>query len=531
MLRQEVYADDAGPNATPEQIERARTPYTVTEQNFTIRALQPRGANRHAVFFTHAREAIRYHYERNPADPRIQHALTLEVDDYGNVLKQAAIGYGRRTQIRVVDKQGNVQQVPNPGLTGLQTAAQAKQTTPLLTCTENRVTNAIETAATRRNPLPCEALTFELTGYAATGPAGRFQGSDLVEPDPAAPGRLRHKFAAPEVTYEATATGNQRRRPIEWLRTLYRQDDLASLLPLGELPLLALPGESYKLAFTPGLLTQVFQRPLAGQPPEALLPNPAAVLGGQAGNRGGYVQSQTLKADGRFPATDTDDHWWIPSGQSFFSTNAADNAATESTQARQHFFLPRRYRDPFGQDAFVDFDANDLLMIETRDALGNRVTVEANDYRVLQPRLVSDPNRNQTEVAFDTLGMVVGTAVMGKAPPATAEGDTLAGFVADPTQAQLDAFFGAVDPHTNAPRCCETPPRASSTTSTVFAARSRPSPTTRRSGNPPAPQRSPVKLMREPRCRRRVSRSSSAFPTPTASAAKSRRRSRPSQRR
>ena len=80
-----------------EQIQRARTPYTVTEQNFTIRALQPRGANRHAVFFTHAREAISYHYERNPADPRIQHALTLEVDDYGNVLKQAAIGYGRRT--------------------------------------------------------------------------------------------------------------------------------------------------------------------------------------------------------------------------------------------------------------------------------------------------------------------------------------------------------------------------------------------------------------------------------------------------
>src|SRR5262249_22302279 len=78
---QEIYADDADhPGATPEQIQRARTPYTITEQNFTIRALQPRGANRHAVFFTHAREAISYHYERNPADPRIQHALTLEVD-------------------------------------------------------------------------------------------------------------------------------------------------------------------------------------------------------------------------------------------------------------------------------------------------------------------------------------------------------------------------------------------------------------------------------------------------------------------
>ena len=74
---------------------------------------------------------------------------------------------------------------------------------------------------------------------------------------------------------------------------------------------------------------------------------------------------------------------------------------------------------------------------------------------MLQPRLVSDPNRNQTEVAFDTLGMVVGTAVMGKPQPAPVEGDSLAGFVADLTQAQLDGFFDAADPHADrAPRCC-----------------------------------------------------------------------------
>ena len=114
MLRQEIYADDAGPDATPEQILRARTPYTVTEQNFTVRTLQPRGANRHAVFFTHALEAISYHYERNAADPRIQHALTLEVDAYGNVLKQAAIGYGRRTQIQSSTQRGMFNLCPTP---------------------------------------------------------------------------------------------------------------------------------------------------------------------------------------------------------------------------------------------------------------------------------------------------------------------------------------------------------------------------------------------------------------------------------
>ncbi len=450
MLRQEVYADDAGPGATADQVQRARTPYTVTEQSFGIRTVQRRESNRHAVFFSHAREVISFHYERNPADARIQHALTLEVDAYGNVLKEAAIGYGRRATIRVVDAQGQVQQVSNPGLAGLTASDQTRQTTALLTYTENLVTNPLELAGTHRTPRLCEALTFELTGYEPTGPAGRFQAADLVEPDPDAAGRLRHKFTD-QVAYEAAATANPCRRPIEWLRTLFRSDDLSSLLPLGVLHPLGLPGESYKLALTPGLLAQVFERPRAGQAPEALLPDPASVLGGQAGHQGGYLRAQTLEAAGRFPASDVDDHWWIPAGQSFFTANPGDSAAAELAQARQHFFLPRRHRDPFGQDAFVDFDTHDLLMVETRDALGNRVTVDANDYRVLQPRRVSDPNRNQTEVAFDTLGLVAGSAVMGKPLPAPVEGDSLAGFVTDLTPTQIDDFFEATDPHAGAP--------------------------------------------------------------------------------
>jgi hypothetical protein len=271
MLRQEVYADDAGPNATPEQIERAHTPYTVTEQNFTIRALQPRGTNCHAVFLTHAHEAISYHYERNPADPRIQHALTLEVDDYGNVLKQAAIGYGRRQYLRTLEPSGAVKLVPNPALTGFEEADKTKQITPLLTYTENRVTNAIESSDTHRNPLPCEAVTFELTGYTASGPEIgpapdpeigsapdpdqrilRYLASDFVESDPAMPGRLRHKFTAPDVAYEATAAGYQRRRPIECLRTLYRRDDMTGLLRLGELHPLALPARKLQAGLHPG---------------------------------------------------------------------------------------------------------------------------------------------------------------------------------------------------------------------------------------------------------------------------------------
>jgi len=450
MLRRELYAEDAGPGATAAQAERAATPYTVTEQAFNVCLLQPQGPNLHASFLAHPREAVSYRYERNPADPRVQHTLTLEVDAYGNVLKEAAVGYARRTAITVTDGHGQAAEVPNPGLATLTEADRARQTTTLVTYTESRVTNAIETAGAHRTPRPCEMIMFELTGYTPTGPGGRFQPTDLVEPDPGAAGRLRHRFAD-EVRYEARVTAQPCRRPVRWLRTLYRRDDLTGLLPLGELQSRGLPGESYRLAFTPGLLAQVFQRPRsAGQPPEALLPDPASVLGGPAGECGGYVQSQTLKADRRFPSSDADGLWWRPTGRSFFTPRPGDSATAELRRARQHFFLPRRYRDPFAQDTIAHFDRYDLLLAGTRDALGNRVTVNANDYRVLQPRLVSDPNRNRREVAYDALGLVTGTAVMGKPAPAPTEGDSLAGFAADLTRAQLDGFFAAADPHTAA---------------------------------------------------------------------------------
>ena len=57
------------------------------------------GRDRHAVFFTHARETVDFHYERNPDDPRIvSHDVVLEVDAYGNVALRR--GRLRRTHSR-----------------------------------------------------------------------------------------------------------------------------------------------------------------------------------------------------------------------------------------------------------------------------------------------------------------------------------------------------------------------------------------------------------------------------------------------
>ncbi len=402
ILRQEVYALDG--------TDESDRPYSASERNYTIEVLQPQGPNLYAVFFSHPRETIDFHYERKlfqvvgntladphtpppnareMADPRVTHALTLAVDTFGNVLQSVAVGYGRR----YVD----------PALT---LADQTKQGTTLSTYTENTYTNAILETDTYRAPLPAEASAFELIQIQPDGTqsdvTNLFRFSE-IQPKVQAASDGQHDLLYEDLHPTGLQAGQHYRRLIERVRTFYRPDDMGatagdakSLLPLGVVESLALSGSSYKLAFTPGLLSQVYQRGQA-----ALLSNPASVLGSVGVDAGGYVD------------LDGDGHWWIPSGRMFYLPAVA-TPQQERTQALQHFFLPRRFEDPFGNSSSVDYDTpHNLLVVRTVDAVANTVAA-ANDYRVFQPALLTDPNGNRAAVSFDVLGMVAGTAVMGK---------------------------------------------------------------------------------------------------------------------
>lgn len=413
ILRTELYALDGTGSADHPYGQ----PYTVAEQNATVHCLQRRGSNRHAVFFTHPRESLTYHYERDPTDPRIEHELVLETDAFGNALRTLAVGYGRRMSST------------DPVLT---VADRAAQTRTLLSYTENAVTNAVTTDDDHRTPVTCDTRTYELTGYAPADGGQRFTMEEWTCSG------FALLTSAKEIPYEQTADGvSPQRRLVEHVRTQYRADDCTALLPLGELEPLALPGETYGLACTPGLLNAVFVRDRGGVS-DRLLPDPSAVLEGTGPDRGGYAAE--------------DGGWWVASGRVYFDptvdlTDPGDTAARELATARQHFFLPQAVVDPFGAATVIQYDDHDLLPVRTVDPLGNAVSA-ANDYRVLQPYLITDPNRNRAAAAYDTLGMVTATAVMGK--PEEQVGDLLDEFDPDPTLADLQAF--AAEPGTAAAR-------------------------------------------------------------------------------
>jgi RHS repeat-associated protein len=426
MLRQEVYALD--------DKEESRRPYSVGEGNYTIRMLQQLGSNRHAVFLTHAREQATFHYERKlydidgrqRADPRVAHNVTLDVDDYGNVRKSVQVGYGRR----FADK--------SPILTD---EDRQKQAQILLTLSECDYTNTIDEADAWRTPLPAESRSYELIQMKPASTqvdVTNFFCFEELQAQVQAASEPHHEIPYEDAAPAGLEPDHPHRRLIERTRMLFRPNDLGlsvgdpnALLPLGKVESHALAGNAYSLALTSGLISKVYRRDGA-----ALMPDPAYVLGSRGRDGGGYVD------------LDDDGHWWVPSGRVFYHPDPDATAAQELTEARAHFFMPRRFADPFGNATTVDYDPHSLLMVRTTDAVSNTATA-VNDYRVLQPILLTDPNGNRAAVIFDTLGLLTGTAVMGKFSEGL--GDSLVGFSADLSQRQVDLLFEANDPHTEAP--------------------------------------------------------------------------------
>src|SRR5690606_24102489 len=132
----------------------------------------------------------------------------------------------------------------------------------------------------------------------------------------------------------------------------------------------------------------------------------------------------------------------------------ATTPAAEKAQAQQHFYLPRRTVDPFGQAATADFDTHDLLPRQTTDALDNAVTA-AYDYRVLAPILITDPNGNRSAASFDALSMVCVCSVMGK--PSENRGYSLSNSSDDMTPQEIESSYASNEPHTLADAPLGTP--------------------------------------------------------------------------
>jgi RHS repeat-associated protein len=362
-LRQEVYSFDG--------TSQAPHPYRVIEHNYDVTRVQPRAGQRHGVFFVYGCETLTYDYDRDPADPRIAHSFTLEMDPYGNIRKAASVVHGRTTADGAL---------PAP--------VTADQQRRYVTYAEFDYTPDIDVLV----PVPAYRLRvpYESRGYEVTGvvpAASLFTRTNLRD----------QIAAATPLAYELNANDSSgQKRPLSRSCTLFRDNALA-VRPLGQWDTLGLTFESYGLALTVAVVDAYY---------------------------GGKLTAADLTAAG-YVHFSGDADWWIPSGREQYPANP-----------EAHFFIPSGVRDALGLETLVTLDADDLLPERVRivQASWNEM-LATNDYRVLGPVMRTDSNQNRTAVEVDELGLVVKSAVMGKA--GAGEGDTLA----DPTvRMEYDLF-------------------------------------------------------------------------------------------
>jgi len=441
VLRQEVFELDADAMARGEEL-RVRL-YTTAYRNCDIKCLQPKRANRHAVFLATESEAITYSYELDlrppmPApDPRIAHTLNLSFDDYGRVQQSVAVVYPRR--LPYADTGG----VLTPEQLALIHAVQGER--HLAYAETNFTAKLVPHSHQHRLPAPCEVLTFELTGAeSARGFAPSAGGYFTLE--------VLHEFAlsdtlpnqgAKAVTkldYQKQPSGQHanaaHKRIVEWVRMLYFKDDLSGPLNFGQPSRLGLTYETYKLALTESLLGDIFADKFDAEV-RATLDKRSAAAWPRA--EAGFLASGYQTDAALFNANGPASQWWMRSGVAGFSSDAG-----------RHFYLPERYIDSFGIVTELKYDDRDLFIQSSIDAMGNTAGIWVDeithkprfDYRVLAPKEMVDANGNRTEVAFDILGLVVAAAVKGKGRGV----DELVGFdsaasaLANPATAAVQAF-------------------------------------------------------------------------------------------
>ncbi len=356
ILRTELYALDG--------MERQDRPYSVTEHLYGVREESPAGASeetRLPIFFPHSLAQRTTQWERGD-DPLTQLSFTDDYDDYGQPRSQLSVAVPRGRDFRVAAAPGE----------------------PYL-CTQTVTTYA------HRDDARCYLV-------------GRVVRTTTQE-------ILNDGAASVSALHEQVLGHPTARRLLGQTRHFY-DGPACQGLPLGQLGDYGALVRTESLVLTEEILREAYQSgDAARNPPEVppylaihsappwtaeypeefrrLLPD----LAGYVFHDGG---PDPLDARGYFVQT---------------VRRRYDFQADPAGKGRGLVILER---NPLGRDTTIDYDRFALLATEVRDAAG-LTTRAAYDYRILQPREITDPNGNRSVMTFTPLGLPATTSLEGKA--------------------------------------------------------------------------------------------------------------------
>ncbi len=92
IVRKEVYALD-------ENGLQNEHPLQISQYSYIMRKLQTGIKEDETAYFSFVGESVSSEYEQNPEDPRTQHHITIELNNFGEITKDLSIAYARRDVI------------------------------------------------------------------------------------------------------------------------------------------------------------------------------------------------------------------------------------------------------------------------------------------------------------------------------------------------------------------------------------------------------------------------------------------------
>lgn len=359
-LRTELYALDG--------TERQDRPYTVSESLAGVREESPPASDdtkRRHIFFAHALASRTTQWERGN-EPMTQLAFIGDYDDYGQARESINIAVPRGRQY---------QQAGPPGEPYLATMSKSE-----FAQRDDDAVYIVDRAA--------RATSFEIRN---DGSASVFE---LVQ---------------------AIRGGSAETELIGQSRSYYDGEAFVGL-PLKEIGDHGVPMRSETLVLTDEIIQQAYadesETPGARRPPylapEATPPwtgEYPQVFRDAMPERAGYV---FYPGDNNGNAAG---YYTITARQRYDFQESSDGRGLLTTT-----------KDPLGFESSIQYDRFQLMPIEVTNAIGLTVLSEI-DYRVMQPRQITEPNGNRTAASYTPLGLVTGTAVLGKEGEVV--GDTL----------------------------------------------------------------------------------------------------------
>jgi hypothetical protein len=361
MLRTELYALDG--------TDRQDRPYTVTERAYGLREESPpEGGDmpRQRIFFPHPLAQRTTQWERGD-EPMTQFAFTDAYDTYGQPRRQVSLAVPRHRDYRVPAPAGAL-------YLGTLAETQYAQRDDAERYMVNRVS---------------ASMSFEILN----------DGSQTVYD-----------------LYQQIQAGTAPRKLFGQIFNYYDGDAFVGL-PFGQLGDFGALVRTTSLALTEEIIRVALSDPANPNAP-SMPPylRPEGVTNWPAEYPQEFQDNTPALAGYTF--ADGSDHWM----RGYFA-DGSRVAFDFQIPGFPRRGLPMTTRDPLGSDTTIAYDQPfDLLPVQVTDAVGLTTSAEY-DYRVLQPRMVTDANGNRHAVTFSPLGLVISTAVMGKAGEPV--GDTL----------------------------------------------------------------------------------------------------------